>query len=354
MKGRVALTSQGFLYVLIGLSNFSLSTAARATIICSDAFDYGASSKALEGLNGGIGFSNAWVLENPEITYNATGLTFSDVPVSGGSAYTAGTDGIGNELVYRSFSHVLNGTYYGMFLGNVVQSNSPANNEMMCGIGINSPPDLPWPDSHSFGVISPSDDHGLNIYAYSDEQLSGITIGQGVTYLVLFKLDTSAQIVTAWELSSAQYDTLKTGGITEAALNAPPVGTAVNQVWARSSTTNLQSGVGLTASQIGIYMNAPAGDSGTIYLDELRMSDASFSEAIAGPPRQPPTPTLQIVRSDNIALLIWSTNFPGFALQQAAANSTNWITRTTNPLAVGASYLYPVDMSNSTFFRLKK
>lgn len=101
----------------------------------------------------------------------------------------------------------------------------------------------------------------------------------GQTYLVLFKLNfDSTTSLNAWALSQAQYDTFSAGGpISESTLDAASVGTSANQVWGKASTSDSISSV---LDNLNIYMNAPLGVSATLAIDELRLSDATFNEAI--------------------------------------------------------------------------
>jgi hypothetical protein len=343
------IASQWFRKSTILLFLLAFATGARAAIIYSEPFDYGNSNATLAGLSGGTGFSTAWMQQNPGIVYTPTGLTFSDIPVSGGSAYATGTNDIPNALLYRSLTNTLGGTYYGMYLTSAIQSNSASIDELMAGIALNAPPQAPFPGFSGYGIQSPFNSNGLAVTAFSGAR-SGDAPDQGQTYLVLFKLDTVAEVLTAWVLSPAQYDSIKTNGITETTLDAPAVGNASNQIWAWATATNSMLGMPITASQIGIYMEAPGGVGASFAMDELRLSDTSLAEAISGN-----QPSLQIAQSGGVALLSWSTNFPGFVLQQTSAlNATNWTTVSNAPTVTGSSYVCPIDVTNAAFFRLKK
>src|SRR5207302_2967607 len=105
-----------------------------------EGFDYGAANGSLAGQNGGTGFSGVWTPSNPGITYASTGLSFSDLRVSGGSVTATGTDGIGNALFYRPLTSTLSGVYYGSFLTEVVNTSQFAIQNGMALGPPNSPP----------------------------------------------------------------------------------------------------------------------------------------------------------------------------------------------------------------------
>ena len=86
-----------------------LANNTLAALIYSEPFDYGSIDTPLAGKNGGLGFSGTWAEQNPGIVYKTASLSFSDLPVSGGSAYATGTDGIGSALLYRPLAAPLNG-----------------------------------------------------------------------------------------------------------------------------------------------------------------------------------------------------------------------------------------------------
>jgi hypothetical protein len=186
------------------------TTMARAGTTYYEGFDYGAASGSLSGQNGGIGFSGPWTSGNPGITYASTGLSFSDLSVSGGSVAATGTDGIGNALFYRP----LTTTHYGSFLTEVVNTSQFAG--ISNGMALGPQNTFPGASTTGFGILSPMNQDALLVNADSDFTLNGSTLNIGETYLVLFRIDTTAKTTTGWLLSAGQYDTFKIGGITEA------------------------------------------------------------------------------------------------------------------------------------------
>ena len=94
-----------FFATILFVSMVAATTASKAANIYYEGFDYGAANGSLAGQNGGTGFAGAWTSGNPGITYASTGLSFSDLSVTGGSVTATGTDGIGNALFYRPHQH---------------------------------------------------------------------------------------------------------------------------------------------------------------------------------------------------------------------------------------------------------
>lgn len=321
-----------------------------AALIYSEAFDYGGFDGPLAGKNGGLGFSGAWTEQNPGIAYKAASLSFSDLPVSGGSAYATGTDGIGSALLYRPLTAPLNGSYYGSFLSRSVVSNYPAGT--LVDIGVSHGGFFnPFPHMGNYAVTAPGFSQGVAVSAGSMPAQSGAPLNNDRTYLTLFKIDTAAQANKAWVLTSEQYDLFKTGGLTEAELDAAPVGDNSGQVWGRSSVT-YTGPTPLIASNLSVFLNAFGGVSSALAVDELRLSSSSLDEVTIGSFAKP---ILRIAKSGNIMLLVWNTNFPGFTLEQASSpNATNWVTSANSPISVADSFVQPISMSTSTFFRLRK
>lgn len=323
---------------------------ALATLIYSEAFDYGGFDGPLAGKNGGVGFSGVWAEQNPGIVYKTASLSFSDLPVSGGSAYATGTDGIGNALLFRPFTAPLNGTYYGSFLSRATVSNS----SLVVGvdIGVSHGNSFnPFPHMNNYGITAPGFSQALAVSSGSMPAQSGSPPNPDQVHLTLFKFDTVTRTTKAWVLTANQYDVFKAGGFTETELDAAAVGDAGSQVWAKAGSTNTGPDP-IAASHLSLYLNAVGGVTASLTVDELRLSDASLDEVTTGSVSQP---SLKIAKSGSIMLLVWKTNFPGFTLEQASdPNATNWVTSANSPIAVADSFVQPISMSTSTFFRLRK
>jgi hypothetical protein len=204
----------------------------------------------------------------------------------------------------------------------------------------------------NYAITAPGFSQALAVSAVSGPaQQSGSPLSNGQTYLTLFKFDTVAQSNKAWVLTAEQYDVFKTGSLTEAALDSAAVGNASGQVWARASAT--YTGLGsIVVSNLSLFLNAFGGVSASLTVDELRLSNSSLDEATSGSLARP---TLRIAKSGNIALLVWSTNFPGFTLERSVtSNSKNWAALANGSIVVADSYVCPVNMNTSAFFRLRK
>jgi hypothetical protein len=255
------------------------ATTAYAATVYYEGFDYGAANSSLTGQNGGTGFSGAWTSGNPGITYASSGLSFSDLSVSGGSVTATGTDGIGNAISYRPLTNTLSGIYYGSFLTQIVDTSQfEVSNGMALG------PENTFPTASAtagFGVLAPHTNGALLVDEGSSVAFNGGSLNIGQTYLALFKIDTAANTTTGWLLSAAQYDMFKVGGITQAELDAATLGTGSSQLWARASVTGSES---VTASHLNIYLNAVGGVSATLAEDEFRLSNASLNEVTPAVP----------------------------------------------------------------------
>jgi hypothetical protein len=114
------------------------------------------------------------------------------------------------------------------------------------------------------------------------------TIGVGTTYLVLFSanLIDNSPTVTMWMLSSAQFDTFKSGGLTEAELNGATIGTGSSNVWGRSTVTGTDATLDATNNvKFMAYGGFEGGTAPTtrVSYDELRLSQTSLDDVTPVP-----------------------------------------------------------------------
>jgi hypothetical protein len=105
----------------------------------------------------------------------------------------------------------------------------------------------------------------------------------GTTYLVLFSanLIDSTPTVTMWVLNSAQFDTFKSGGLTEAELNSAAIGTGSSDVWGRSTVTGTDATLDLTNNvKFMAYGGFESGTAPTtrVSFDEFRLSQTSLND----------------------------------------------------------------------------
>ena len=255
------------------LAAIACGTSAQAGIIYSESFDYGATDGALAGKNGGTGFSEAWTAGNPGISYAGTGLSFSELSVSGGMVTATGANGVGNaKFARRVATTSQTNVYYGSFLTQIVNTSQF---RVKSGMGFGS--QNASFSSNSFKILTPDNDSALRL----DDRNSGSSLTIGQTYLTLFKINTLAGSTTVWLLSEAQFDVFKGGGITEAELDTVAIGTGPSQLWARSSVIG-----GSVPGELGfgfflnIIMNIDTGVSATLAADEYRLADTSLNEVI--------------------------------------------------------------------------
>jgi hypothetical protein len=225
-----------------------LSVPAQAALIAYDGFNYSAGANALAGNNGGTGFSGVWT--NRDVTSTgwsvlSTGLTFSDLPVTGGRIQGTSTLGGGHSEVMRDLTTNLSGSQvYGSFL---YATNQPHRTLTVAGLQIGNSADArntqtvqAYPDEwdQTVGVRQNGTGGGS----------TGSTLTIDVTYLVLFSanLVNTSPTATMWVLNSAQFDTLKSGGLTEAELNSAAVGTGSSNIWAKSTVVGANRVLGIT------------------------------------------------------------------------------------------------------------
>lgn len=283
-----------------------VTSTSPASVIVYEGFDYGASSSLLGGLGNTteIGLQGTWTSNGTVGTatanYEPTGLSFSDLFVTGGLAQMNALAASGDRTAAagrRLNVPVQTGTLWGSYLfqkisdattrsvvsllqGNAINSTdntayfSLANNEFNQNVG---------------GVRVSASVAGVGGTAIAT---GGIVPTLGATYLYVFKLDNvgaasgSAQTATAWMLSAEQYDNFKLGGLDEAELNAATIGSLATDIMQRVTfTTN----GGLTAP--GTFDNTDflrlfnfAGGESITQFDELKFSNSGINEAVIGVP----------------------------------------------------------------------
>lgn len=241
---------------------------AQAELVYSESFDYGSVGGKLEGKNGGTGFSGGW--EYPGMDYIAAGLSFGNVLSTGGAAAANSEN---TEQSRRLLGENLGeGTYYGMFLTQAGSANNLS--------------EFTLKDEYLVGPAMQTPTSNAAIYDGWGSSGSALTVGE--TYLVLFEMNVAEPMSldstnSVWVLSLGQYNTLSLdGSITKTELNAPTVGTANNQVSGRLTG---EFYIFTDIVSIDLLLNS------TNKMDEFRLSDTSFDEAIAAVP-EPTTWTL--------------------------------------------------------------
>ncbi len=260
-----------------------------AAIVLQESFNYGGSNSSLVGLgSAGSGWGGSWTTQGVTYTgtptfneaYQPTGLTFSTLAVSGGSAMlSANGDGFLNAGRVHTASIV--GTLYGSYL---FRTSSPSYTGLYSvfegtgmGIASGSAQFAIEPDgyaSNNGGVIT----GGAYTYA------SGASVSANETYLALYKVtslggSSVSQDATMWLLRENQYDSFITGGLIEAELNSASLGSGATDVLQRATRTITGSAAfangGLMMMQSYFATNGQ--------FDELRVSDTSFDELMSVP-----------------------------------------------------------------------
>ena len=285
---RVIASVMGILQYLtaVGLALATVATA-QAGVVVYESFNYpGQADSATLGaaFNGGTGLSGNW---SGNGKYRSTGLTFSDLAVAGGSVQSGGS-----EIFYRPLNVSKTGTIWGSFL---FQSVGVVDNTttLLSYIVSKQANGTDYNSNTSFGV-TPKRYNGYE----GDIRLGGNTVNpnalsntggtavvQGVTYLVLFKVDNLtasgaataiSQTITSWILSPAQYDNFKSGGLTEAELNAAAQGATATNVMQRTNLTATQK----ASFSANDFLTLQSNNAGDFINDEFRFSDASLAEVV--------------------------------------------------------------------------
>jgi Domain of unknown function (DUF2341)/Concanavalin A-like lectin/glucanases superfamily/Carbohydrate esterase, sialic acid-specific acetylesterase len=277
--------------IFTGLSLAALASSVGASVIASEGFDYPAQADntPLGGsFTGGTGLSGSWQGAG---NYRATGLTFSDLKVSGGCVGNTGS-----QIYYRPLSVNKTGTLWGSFLFNSVGAVDTTTT-LLSYVVSKQANGTDYNGNTCFGVTpkryqGTGGDIRIGGNTTTPNTLSnvgGTAVTQGVTYLILFKVEgliatggaAASQTVTSWILSSEQYDHFKSGGLTEAELNAAVQGGGATAVMQKTTLTATQTAT-FSATDFLTVQSNNAGD----YLnDEFRFSDTSLAEVapIAAP-----------------------------------------------------------------------
>ena len=263
----------------------ALSMTAQASTLVYESFNYlgqvDNTAISSPAFNGGVGLSDGW---SGSGKYRTNGLSFSDFPVAGGSV-----ENINSEIFYRKLSVSQTGTIWGSFLFkslSVVDTSTTLSDFVISKKANGSD----WQIETSLG-IAPKRYQGLT----GDIRLGGSTptptpsnnvggtaVVQGVTYLVLFKVENlvasggtaTSQTITSWILSAEQYDSFKGGGLTEAELNSASQGNGAGNVMQRTTLTASQS----ASFSANDYVTIQSNNVGNFVHDEIRFSNASLAE----------------------------------------------------------------------------
>jgi len=229
------------------------ASSLSASVLMTESFDYAAGN--LAGNNGGVGWGGAWTETDPDGTATVvSGLSFSDMPVSGGAAeiQITSNDGFKDEKASRAsgVSVTTGDDLWVSFLytqpGAPLASNSSRTAELRHSLRMRIKPK----NSGSQGVALRYDSAGAT--ATNGTQ----NIQNGDTFLVVARFgdigQASGKVALMWVLDAAGYDSVKAGGVTQAELDSANIlslssphanqsfgiGDAVDMVVADSSNTS--------------------------------------------------------------------------------------------------------------------
>lgn len=221
-----------------------IAQPAKAALLVYEGFDYGlVSGGPIAGnANTGTGFSSGWQVAAAGSavpwTYNSNSMSFSsNLQTSGGSAAFASNGGdIGN--LFRGLSADISGTTFGSFVFNVASRDNAVVDVMFGGATAtdNTATSVmaasEWGQTNSGVRIA--DENGTHV-----QTLAGQPLVLGTTYMYLWKseMGESTQTVTAWVLTSSQYDYFSANGFSESALNSAGTGTGSANVFQTGSIT---------------------------------------------------------------------------------------------------------------------
>lgn len=274
------------LNVLAALAAAMLSTA-HATIVLYEGFDYGGTDGSLVGKGAaGSGWGGSWGTGTFTYTgsptfgegYQAAGLTFSSLAVTGGNAFLS-SNGDGGINAGRVHTASITGSLYGSFLFRTASPTSTGLYSVFEGGSLGQASGSAQfaiePDAYASsngGVITGGD------YTYA----SGTPISANETYLALYKVTnlggaSVSQTASMWLLKASQYNNFISGGIDESELDGAALGSGATEVLQRATRTVTGSASfsngGLLSMQ-SYYFGAQA------QFDELRISDTSLNEAL--------------------------------------------------------------------------
>lgn len=275
----------------------TLSPGLRAALLVYESFDYGATAGSLDGKGGSqTGLQGTWTDNSSSAgtlsafaNYRPAGLTFSDLAVQGGRAEMLTTTSNGNATAGASRQLNLlsapGDTLYGSYL---FRKDADAGLASVVSLLI--------------GGAANINDNGAKFSVANNEfgtanaggrisgtsvTLTGTSLALDTTYLYAYKLTglgTVSQSFTGWVLTAAQYDSIKSDGITEAELNG-------NNTETGSLTKAGNLGVSATDYlRMFSFYNNNNGSTQTQY-DELRISNTSFNEVITAVP-EPSVPAI--------------------------------------------------------------
>ena len=269
---------------LAGLA-LAFSATAWGSLVVYEGFNYAGQSDnaALNGaaFNGGIGLSGAWAGAG---RYRTTGLVFSDLAVAGGAGENSNS-----EIYYRKLDVSKTGTLWGSYLFKSISAVDTSTD--LSNLIVSKAANSGDYNINTNFAVSPKRYQGTGgdirlggntTTPVSLSNSGGTAVTQGLTYLVLFKVENlivsggavTSQTITSWILSEAQYDNFKSGGLTEAELNSPLQGAGATNVMQRTTLTDAQK----ASFSVNDFLTFQSNNVGNYVNDEIRFADGSLAE----------------------------------------------------------------------------
>ena len=282
---------------LIVFATGGFSELSYGTLAVYEGFDMGDTSGPLEGMSGdtSVGFlpGSTWDSDistgtpTNYVSYVNSGLSFSDMPVTGGKVYlSVSNSNMGSYRsaeAWRRLGSTFTGTIYGSYLVYHKDYLEPLTQGFVGverHIGHEKQFSAGWKGHNWKGSVAMDS---------SSYEMVGTTAPRYRTNLVIYKVDglvaegagNASQSITSWILSESQYDHFKTYGLTEDELNLAVIGSESTNVLQRGTLSTMQDqhcGIG---DWFGISNSAYGYMTGlSAYYDELRISDSSINEAV--------------------------------------------------------------------------
>lgn len=248
-----------------------------ANVLLQESFDYGGTGGSLAGMNGGSGFATGWS-SGSLWQYTPTGLTFSNLPVSGGAATYVSTTSAVPGMTERQLTSSLQTAMYGSYLFQVnARSNTSNTSSLMFG------PGAVRDYQAALALLTPRYAEGqAGIYRNGLEStLNGTPLAIGTTYLGLYEFNPLTGATTEWILTASQYDYFMANGLTSSAMNGASIGTGANNIFSRlsiSTTTGMPA-----VTHMSLHMFKISTSDYSVTFDEIRVSSTSFAEVVAAP-----------------------------------------------------------------------
>jgi hypothetical protein len=262
-----------------------IPTVARATVIVYEPFNYGVSQIALNTVNGtALGLDGTtYAASDSSVTYEPTGLSFSNLQTSAGAARLPYLNGHRNST--RGLDAAASsGTVYGSYLYKNYGAVAGGISTLLFTPGAG--------DTDNTAALSVSGNDGGNeiggVRMFGTKtQMSGTAMdGTGAaTYLVLFQISdvgatSGSQTLEAWVLTEDQFNNFKAGGLTAVELNAATTGTTSTDVLEKVTYSNPGPSYFSVATTHSLRMFNYRGNAA---FDEIRLGTGSLDEVTPVP-----------------------------------------------------------------------